>query len=189
MADFTVKVEGLKELAAKLKTLPAAIQKKVLRKGLSAAAQVIKKAAIANAPVAAAPIKRGGGIVTRPGTLKSAAIVKFLRSESNEQQAVYIVTFRRGKKAQRIGKKATNKDAFYASWVEFGHRVVPRSTRLGRDKRGRSINRFTLVARRKASTQQVAGRRFLTNAFKNDGQKALTVLETTTRAEFEKAIS
>lgn len=186
----TVTITGLAELNKRLRELPAKLQKTIMRRALGAggAAGVIKKAAIARAPIASMPVHRGGGNVTQPGVLKAAAIVKFLRSESNDTQSVYIVTFRRGKRAQRIGKRARNLDAFYASWVEFGHKIVPRVRRTGRDRRGRFINSRTIRARRASSGGQVAGRRFLTRAFNEAGQQALSVFETKLRSGFDAAV-
>ncbi len=186
----TVTIKGLDELARNLKALPAKLQKNIMRKalGASGAAGVIKKVAQANAPVSAAPVTRGGGRVTQPGVLKAAAIVKFIRNQSNDTQAVYIVTFRRGKKAQRIGKRANNRDAFYASWVEFGHKIVPRTRRIGRDRRGRFINARTRSARRVSAGGTVAGRRFLTRAFNSAGRQALDKFESVLRSGFEAAV-
>lgn len=100
----TVKVAGLAELRANLQALPAEIQQKVLRRGVAAGAAVIRAAAKNLAPV-------------KSGTLRRASIIKFIRKESNATQVKYIVTFRRGKSQQK-----SNRDAFYASFVEFGHR-------------------------------------------------------------------
>ncbi|MGH7785087.1 MAG: hypothetical protein ACREO5_14765, partial [Candidatus Binatia bacterium] len=55
-------------------------------------------------------------VVTQPGTLRRAAITKFVATASNATQVEYIVTFRKGPRQQKGGR-----DAFYASWVEFGH--------------------------------------------------------------------
>ncbi len=162
----TVTITGLAELNNRLKELPVKLQKTIIRKslGASGAAGVIKKAAIANAPV-------------RTGRLKAAAIVKFLRDKSNDTQSAYIVTFRRGKRAQRVGKKALNRDAFYASWVEFGHRIVPRRRRGGKGRR-----------RGAAATGSVPGRHFLARAFATAGRQALDVFESKLRAGFDAAV-
>lgn len=191
MADvITVKVQGLAELNARLQRFPIDLQKRVIRKAVGAAAQVVKKAAIAAAPVARFPVKRGGGFVTPPGTLKAAGIVKFDRQDSNDQQAVYLITFRKGKKARSIGKKGVSKDAFYASWVEWGHKFVPRFKGkytdyplYGRKRRTR------LAERRRSSTRRVEGKLFLTHAWEAKKDEALRVMTESIRSNFEKAIA
>ena len=128
----TIQVQGIEEMKRALAAIPEEIATKVLRKSVLAAATWVKKAAIAAAPIAAVGevdalslalgefrrrvIRRKGGAVTNPGTLRRAAIIKFLSAESNATQVEYIVTFRKGKQQQK-----NNRDAFYAGWVEFGH--------------------------------------------------------------------
>jgi HK97 gp10 family phage protein len=102
MSEF-IKITGLEELNRRLNAIPGEIATKVLRKGVAAGANLVKIAAAAEAP-----------FIT--GTLRRAAIVKFLRAESNATQVEYIVTFRKGKRERKKGR-----DAYYASWVEFGH--------------------------------------------------------------------
>lgn len=110
-----IEVQGLRELQAKLKSLPAEIAQKALKKGVAAGARFVREAARGLAPQASGPIKRKSG-VTFPGTLRRAAIIKFIREDSNATQIEYIVTFRQGKRAASRGA-----DAFYARFVEFGH--------------------------------------------------------------------
>lgn len=192
MAEI-VTIKGLDELNRKLKELPIKLQKTIVRKALGAGSQVIKKAAIALAPISSMPVHRRKGRVTQPGVLKAAAIVKFVREQSNDTQSVEIITFRRGPKAQRVGKTASNKDAFYASWVEFGHKIVPRFKGKYTDYRLYGRKRLTgLRTRRRAAEAaggaRVAGRRFLTQAFTNAGHQALAVFEAKLRAGFDAAV-
>jgi hypothetical protein len=105
----TIQIQGIEEMKRQLAALPAEIAKKVLRKGVLAGATLIKKAEIA-------AIQRGNVVQSRTGTMERAAIVKFMSAQSNDTQVEYIVTFRKGKSQQKKGR-----DAFYASWVEFGH--------------------------------------------------------------------
>lgn len=111
-----VQILGLDALKRHLAAIPEQIVTKVLRKGVAAGAVLIKQAAIQRAPISSRSVRRGSGILTPPGTLRRSAIVKFLRAESNATQVEYIVTFRKGKRQQKKGR-----DAYYASWVEFGH--------------------------------------------------------------------
>lgn len=179
MAEI-IQVQGLKELQQKLARLPADVSKKLLRKSVGTAAGNAKRDAQAAAP-------------RRTGTLHRAALVKFDRQQSNATQAVFLVTFRKGKKLQKgaaIGKsgkvRRASADAFYASWVEFGHKIVPRSKRVAR--KGKLRNAATVRARRSAATGFVAGRRFLTNSFAANTQKHIQTIERVIRDGFESAV-
>jgi HK97 gp10 family phage protein len=182
MNSLTVRVIGLDSLNAKFKQIPVDVARKVLRKGPGAAAQLIKRAA--------RPF-----IHNRTGTLSRSLISKFLREESNDTQAVYIVTARKGKKlqkGQKVGKgiRKTNLDAYYASWVEFGHKIVPRRGKaepFSKRKRG-VVGRGTLRARRAAATGFVAGRRFLTPALANNTNQAIEAMKTAIAREFDRVI-
>lgn len=177
--SLTIRIQGLDALNAKFRQIPIDVARKVLRKGPGAAAQLIKKAA--------RPF-----IHNRTGTLSRSLISKFVREESNDTQAVYIVTARKGKKlqkGQKVGKgfRKTNLDAFYASWVEFGHKIVPRSKRVG-VRHGKARNAETLRARRSASTGVVGGRRFLTPALANNTNQAIEAMKTAIAREFDRVI-
>lgn len=121
MSEF-VQISGLEEIKRQLAAVPQEIATKVLRKGVLAGARITKNEASGAAPQATRPIRRKLGVVTQPGTLRRAAIVKYLAANSNTTQVEYIVTFRKGRRQQHSGR-----DAFYASWVEFGHggKVAP----------------------------------------------------------------
>lgn len=103
MSEF-IQLVGLDDIKLRFAAQPEEISTKVLRRGVYAGAALVKSAAVDLTPV-------------RSGTLKRAAIVKFVRIESSATQVKYIVTFRRGKRQQKSGR-----DAYYAGWVEFGHR-------------------------------------------------------------------
>lgn len=105
----TVKVHGLDKLSRTLKALPDRVRKNILRRAVSSGAAEIRKQAKINAPV-------------QSGTLRRAAYIKYLNRNSNSNQVTFIASFRKGKKEQRVGKRGLNRDAFYASWVEFGHK-------------------------------------------------------------------
>lgn len=154
MAEFEVK--GLAELKRKLDQIPRDIAKKLLRRGVGTAAGEAKRAAQGLAPY-------------RTGVLKRSAIVKFDRTQSNATQAVFLVTFRRGKKLQAgaaIGKRGkvrrTSADAFYASWVEFGHK----------DRGGGDVQ----------------GKRFLTRSFVQGQFRYIATIERVIREGFEDAV-
>lgn len=158
MATVT-KVQGLEELKATLAKLPIEIGRKVLRQGTSAGAAKLKGFLKAEVP-------------QRTGTLQRSAIIKFVRENSNDTQAVYIVTFRRGKKAQarsatskKTGKtrQVANKDAFYASYVEFGHKVVPRKSKGG--------------GQRPSGRTRVEGKHYLRDSFQKHQDDAIEAMK------------
>lgn len=163
MADLQF-VKGLDDLKRRLDQIGRETGRKVLRSGVAAGARVVKNAAIAAAPVGSS--RKGHAA----GTLKRAAIIKFVPDMSNDTQVEYIVTFRKGKRQQKYSR-----DAFYASWVEFGHKIVPRSAKAVSLK-GFLRNKRTLRNRRAAATGRVEPHRFLGPAFESSKQNALTAM-------------
>lgn len=161
------RVLGLDDLKRRFAQLPTQFGKKVLRKGAGAGARVIKVAQIAGAP-------------KKTGRLKSAAIIKFVRERSNDNQATYIVTFRQGRRQQALkrgrGKSAklVNLDAYYARFVERGHRNVARFKGKYTDYRLRGGRRLTgLSARRKASNTSTPPHPFFAPALRASQSAAL----------------
>lgn len=69
MSTVTVKVEGLRELGERMRSLSEAVNKKISRAATAAAAGVIKKAAQQKVPV-------------ETGTLKKGIVVKRIPRES-----------------------------------------------------------------------------------------------------------
>lgn len=171
-----VHVKGLEELKAKFAQLPKDLNAKVLRSGVAAGARVVKAAAIANAPIGDS---RRGHVA---GTLKRAAIIKFLAAGSNDTQVEYIVTFRMGKRQQRF-----HRDAYYASWVEFGHKTVPRSAKAV-NLRGLLRNQRTLRSRRRAASERVPPHRFLGPAWEATKDAALNAITEATSRALDRAL-
>lgn len=112
-------LEGTAELAAALRALPGDVSNKVLRKSAIAGARVVRDAVKSLAPVSGGLKRRSSGKLTPPGTLRRAVVLKFAKEKSGSEAATYVVTVRRGKSAQK-----SNRDAFYFSWVERGHRIA-----------------------------------------------------------------
>lgn len=160
---ITVQVNGLRELRVKLKRLPLDIRKKVANKAVGSAARLVKAAAQQATPV-------------RTGTLRRSAIVNYRRKDSTDDKTVYIVTYRRGKRFQaRVtakGRKIANRDAFYAPWVEFGHKIVPRKSKGSR------------AARRLAATGTVPGKHFLRDSFARQVIPAINAMANQLRSFF-----
>lgn len=99
----TVKVEGLKELDARLRSLGPRLARQGLRAAVNAGAQVIKKAAQGFAPVLTGRLKRKAIYVRRAKELSR------IGSEN------YVVAVRTGRKQQK-----KDQDAYYWWFVEFG---------------------------------------------------------------------
>ncbi len=166
MADI-IQIKGLAELNQRLLALPQLMQTKVLRGAMLAGAKVVRDTAKANAPLGPGPKRRYNGNITPPGVLKRSALVKFDKSNSNGTQVVYLATFRKGRKQQKA-----NRDAFYASWVEFGHKIVPRKSKSGKG----------IALRRRGATGRVPPHKFLTPAFNSTQSQVLQVIENKIRA-------
>jgi HK97 gp10 family phage protein len=117
---ITVQVAGLQDLLNDLRTLPDAIQKRVVLGMTATGASVIRKKAIALAPAYTGnePLSKGH---PPPGTLKKAIYQVRVAQECSTTKEVWKIDVRRGKRARSVGKKGRNLDAFYASWVEYGH--------------------------------------------------------------------
>lgn len=145
MAEILARLDGLPEFKRALEQLSARVSTRVLRASAAAGARVVRSAVRSAAPVGRyAGKKRGFGRVTPPGVLKAAIITKFARERSTHEQASYLVTVRRGRGR---GKGARAGDAYYARWVEEGHRIVPR--------RGRALSGTSLRTRRQGATGRV----------------------------------
>lgn len=158
-----VHVKGLDELARNLKALPTKIARKAFRAGVSAGAKLIQDDYKAR-------------IASRTGTLRRSVVRKFIRELSNDQQVVMYVTPRKGKKLRRVSKsgKSLNADAYYASWVEFGHLTRPAVLRQIKRGRGRDAAVAKMVS--SGAVRSVPGRRWLTQSFESNKMKAIEVM-------------
>lgn len=124
---MSVVIRGLPELKAEFTRIDRDVGKRVLRKGGSAGARVVKTAVAQKVPV-------------KSGVLKRSLLVKYVREKSSDTQALYLVTFRQGKKFQtgavtkrkgKFFKRVLSQDAFYARWVEAGHHLRRKGESVG----------------------------------------------------------
>lgn len=116
-------ISGLRNLQDALYQLPVNIAKNVLRGSVNSGASIIRAQAKLNAPEYTGTVSQGH---PPPGTLKRSVYTKHIADRSNSFKQVYFVGVRKGKKYQRQGKKGNlSRDAYYASWVEFGHYYAP----------------------------------------------------------------
>lgn len=118
MADeITVEIPGLQAALAELRDLPARVQKRVMLGAAATGAAVIRDEVVLRAEV-----------LTKTGVLANAIFMTRMPLLANGQTEVFKVGVRQGKKAQHYGvnsnagpTQGTNRDAYYASWVEYGH--------------------------------------------------------------------
>ena len=109
MASRTVEVKGLRELGERLKKLKTDVALKAARSATGAAANVVKKAAIAN-------IERSPSI--DQGDLKRNVIAKRIPPSQTKLTSEHIVTVRG--RGRRSSKKGFVPGAPHAFFVEFG---------------------------------------------------------------------
>lgn len=119
MPTVTTKVDGLAALHQALAELPVRVAKNSLRRAVNAGAGLIRDEARMKAPTWTGPVSKGH---PPAGTLQRSIIVKQIAERSTDYRQVYYVTVRHGKKYQNQGKSGKlSQDAFYWSFVEFGH--------------------------------------------------------------------
>jgi HK97 gp10 family phage protein len=177
MSNVTsVKVTGLRELNDALAKLADDVAIKYARGAVAAGAAVIRDAARENVPV-------------RSGKIKRAIYSKWIREQSSRERQSFFVSVRRGKaykSRQRVskkGRKTTTKDldAYYWTWVEFGHIA----TGAGNKIKGGANRRANTRAKLKASGATfVPPRPFMRPAFEQNKFKAIEAI----RSELSKRI-
>lgn len=155
MSD-SVKAEivGVQELMAELRRLPEVLQQKIMRGAVGTAANVIKREAVMRAPVFTGAVSQGH---PPPGALKAAIYATRLVDKCTINSEVWLVGVRQGKRARNSGSKTSkfgptqgkNLDAYYASWVEYGHYArVSKSMSKDAKAAGRGLGAATWVAAR-----------------------------------------
>lgn len=121
-------VKGLHELQEALKQFPTAIARNVMRTGIRKGAEVLHETCKRMAPELEAEPGHKRDPRAVPGRLKNAIYHKLINELSNDLQQTYFVGVRRGRKQAALkvrGGKVLNLDAYYWTWVEFGHFYVP----------------------------------------------------------------
>jgi len=166
-------IQGGRELLAALSALPPKLAKGLMKRAAVAAAKVVRIAVQSKAPV-------------RTGTLKRAVVARSSARLSTLTSAGVVISVTQGKWSKKKGKRSAVKaDAYYARWVEFGHKIVARGKSkkgmTGLQKYGRKQN---LAMRRKSSSKFVAPQPFMAPAFASSWQDALRAFESKARADF-----
>lgn len=111
----TVRVDGLRQLGERMRTLKSDVALKAARSATAAAATVIKKLAISK-------------VISSPsvdtGSLRDAIIIKRLGKRDTDLTSEHIVTVRgRGKTSKKTGVK--QKEAPHARFIEYGTVNMP----------------------------------------------------------------
>jgi HK97 gp10 family phage protein len=133
-----LKVEGLKELQAALRSVPEKLRKRALRNALAAGARVVRDESRANAPVLSAEGARLAAPYRKPGTVRNAISVRTSKIARRAGNVGVFVNVRPAKKGTR-GAKSPD-DPFYWRWLEFGWNPAGRRTG-GRGAAGRRQRR------------------------------------------------
>lgn len=170
-----IKVTGLQELNRNLARLAADVQRKYLRGAVAAGARIIRDAAMRNVPV-------------RSGTLRRALYSKWIQEASGNNRQTFLVSVRRGKNFQaktRTSKrgrvtKTKNADAYYWTWIEFGH-IAAGPKRIA----GGASRRESARQKLKAAGRFVPPRPFLRPAFESNKLAAIEAV----RVELAKRIA
>lgn len=124
MAVDTQQIRGFDDLAAKLREIPKAMRKRVLRNALAAGGRLVRDTARASAPVL-----QGSAPYRTPGLVKSSIVVRTSKVARRAGDVGVFVNVRPAKGAKyRSGKlvRASDRgaksklDPFYWRFLEFG---------------------------------------------------------------------
>lgn len=175
--SVTVKVEGLRELGERMRTLSDDVNNRIARAATAAGAVVIRDAARANAPV-------------RTGALKKGIVVKRLpKSESAGLTSQHIVTV-----STREMKKYTNKSR--AAVVELQGPIAPvniggktyRAKKLlGRKENYVSAGDFFYANFIEFGTVKMPAKPFLRPAYDLNKERAVDAIKNRIEARLKKA--
>lgn len=171
--DITIQLKGFAELAAALREMPDNVNRNALRAAVNSGAAIVRDEAKLRAPV-------------ETGTLRRAMYVKQIRELSGTTRQTFYIGARQGKKERAVGKKKVNRDAYYARWVEGGHKIVPRGSKAttALNRLGRRITGLTI--RRNAAQGFVPPHEFLQPAFKAKIGAATDAMATKLRERIER---
>lgn len=162
-------VKGLNEFQKALAQLPKNIARNVLRGAVAAGANVIHKEAQRLAP-------EYEGDDPRPdkGLIKRAVYHKQITELSNEFVQTYFVGVRRGRKSTvKVKGQKVIVDAYYWTWLEFGHFYVPPGIQKGK---GTSVKNKAHRAYAHANGIWVAPRSFMRPAFNTKKDEAINAM-------------
>ncbi len=167
MAAETIQLIGLDDVIARLKALPAALQRTAIRKALFAPAKMLREEVKAAVPVWRGSNKFNRNLRAVPGLWRDSVGVFRDRhpEESGAAEKYYIgerklrrsyANTARNRRYYRVGKKYTIQGAaYYAKFVEFGTRTTGKGrpgqpaqriyTKVYEAQKYNSVNRFAAV--------------------------------------------
>ncbi len=178
-----IRIEGLAELQARLKTLPTKIQRRALNAAMRAGAREIVIEVKARAPVDTGALKRN--VIAKRGRrqfdqgLAGRQIIGVRHGKARTEATTYTVK----------GKKFTNRltaydrkgqDPFYFRFQELGYTAVGRRKAANRSERG---NR---KAGNPSYGRLIPGKKFLAGGLAAAGPRALNTIKTRLAAELER---
>jgi HK97 gp10 family phage protein len=143
-----IKIQGLSELQAALRTLPDKLQRKAVRSALAKAAKPIVAAARQLAPVKSGRMRR--------------AIYSYRDRASTKTYESRLISVKRGKRYQK-----SDRDAYYWKFVEFGRAAIESEKTLGNEQSGFFGKRV----------KAVPPRPFMRPAFEQNKYKALQIVK------------
>lgn len=179
--DARVKLDGFEDLAAKLRELPQAMRKRVLRNALAAGGRLVR-----NEAKRAAPLLKSGtrAPFRKRGTLRDAIKVRTSKIDRrNGDVGVFVNVKPLNAKASSAfkGRGAKNPDdPYYWQWLEFGRKGRTAGTKVYRGK-GDTRKRKTVKA-----VGPIAPMRFLQGSAKRFPE-ALSIFKAQVAAWIEKA--
>lgn len=163
----TCTVTGLEALKEEIQRLTQKTQERIILGAMAKACSVIRQEAIARAPEWTGEVSQGH---PPPGTLKKAIYQARAVLQCTSTQEVWVIGVRQGKKAQatKRGKGTANLDAYYASWVEFGHYA----------RQAKGLKRGQKTANQKAGTVQwIPAHPFMRPAYETKKSEAVQVFQ------------
>jgi HK97 gp10 family phage protein len=160
VADFEIKVTGLKEVQKSLYQYSQQLGDKVVMDALRLGARFMQARAKSNAPKLTGRLRRG--IVVKKS--------KIYNGKRNETLGVFL-TLRKGR------GRADTKDAFYGRFIEDGWNVRGKS-RTAKGQRAEIVSRFGSRTGRKTlpGNRDIPGIKFMDRAYKTTREQSATII-------------
>lgn len=159
----TVTVRGLSDLHRALEGLKADLRRRLVRNALAAGARLVRDEARRLTPILAAPVRRKGKLVRKPGTVRKAISVRTSK-RARQQGAVGVfvnVKPAAGLTAKKLSRRGATSpdDPYYWQWLEFGRQGRAGARAVQRRRAGLQRARKALRA-----VGPIAPQRFLQRA-------------------------
>ncbi|ACC76149.1 HK97-gp10 family putative phage morphogenesis protein [Paraburkholderia phymatum] len=159
-------IKGFEQFSAALEQFPQNVARNVMRTGLRKGAELLHETAKNLAPELEKEDKRSRNSAV-PGRLKDSIYHKLIPElSSGDLLQTYFVGVRRGQKSAQLkvkGGKILNLNAYYWTWVEFGHYYVPPRNAL--QKSVYSKKRLNEAARLTGMAVWIPPRHFMRDAW------------------------